>query len=258
MRFFITLLIAFLPLNAFADDLFEWNGIALGADSNIKFYAKNHAQAEQIFAKTFAEIERLENIFSLYIPTSEISRLNKDGYLKNPAPELVFLTNYAKNLGKNTGGVFDPSVQILWEGSKDLRLINYQNIVVDSRIIYFREQGMKITLNAIAQGYITDKIAELLKANQVQSALVDVGEKFAFGVHKNGAKWKIAAGDKIYELQNQGMATSSNAGGNYVAGAHIFNPKTGSPVGANSISIIANSALEADARATIAVLMAKN
>jgi hypothetical protein len=121
----------FLPISALADELFEWNGIALGADSNIKFYAKNHEQAERIFSQAFAEIERLENIFSLYIPTSEISRLNKNGYLKNPSAELVFLTHYAKNLGRKTDGVFDPSVQILWEDSKDLCLINYRNIIVE-------------------------------------------------------------------------------------------------------------------------------
>lgn len=255
MKFFTLLLLALLPFNAFGDELFEWNGVALGADANIKFYAKNHHEAELIFAKTFAEIERLENIFSLYIPTSEISRLNKNGYLKNPSAELVFLTNYGKNLARKTNGVFDPSVQILWEGGKDLKLINYQNIIVDSRIIYFRKKGMKITLNAIAQGFITDKIVELLRANSVQSALVDLGEKFAFGTHKNGAKWRVAAGEKIYELQNQGMATSSNLGGNYVAGAHIINLKTGKALGADTTTIIANSALEADAEATIAVLM---
>ena len=255
MKFFAILLIAFLPFNAHADELFEWSGVALGADANIKFYAKNHKQAEKVFAKTFTEIERLENIFSLYIPTSEISRLNKNGYLKNPSVELVFLTHYAKNLGRKTGGVFDPSVQILWEGGDDLSLINYKNIIVDSRIIYFRKKGMKVTLNGVAQGYITDKIVELLQRNNVQSALVDLGEKFAFGTHANGAKWKVAAGDKVYELQNQGMATSSNSGGNYVVGAHIVDAKTGLPVTAKTVTIIANSALEADALAKVEMLL---
>lgn len=255
MRFLITVLIAFLPLNALADDLFEWSGVALGADANIKFYAKNHAQAEEVFAKTFAEIERLENIFSLYIPTSEISRLNKNGYIKEPSAELFFLTNYAKNISRKTNGVFDPTVQILWEGSKDLRLINYQNIIIDSRIIYFRAKITKITLNAVAQGYITDKIAELLKANGIKSALVDLGEKFAFGTHKNGTKWRVAAGKRVYELQGQGMATSSNLGGNYVAESHIVDPKTGKAMGSKTVAIIANTALEADAMATLAVLL---
>lgn len=258
MKFFALFLLLLTPHFAIASDLYEWNGIALGADSSIKIYAENEQQAKAAFDESFTEIERLENILSLYKPNSEISLLNEHGFLKSPSKELVELLRYAKNLAFKTNGVFDPSIQVLWNRNPDQSLINYHGIIIDERIIYFRKKGMAVTLNAIAQGYITDKIVEVLRKKNIRNALVDLGEKYALGTHPAGKKWKIAAGNKIYELENQAISTSSNSGGEYVQADHIIDAKTGAVSSKKAITIIADSALEADANSTLEVLLRTN
>ncbi len=253
MKFCAIILLLLAPLNAHAEKLFEWNGIALGADASIKIYAADAASARQAFDSAFSEIKRQENIFSLYAPTSEIVQLNKQGFIKNPSPDFVKLLHFAVNVSRETNGVFDPTVQAHWRKDGDTALINYQNIIVDKRIIYFRKKGTSITLNSIAQGFITDKVAEVLQANGITNALVDLGEKYALGTHPNGRKWKILSGGKVYELENEAIATSSNLGGDYVQENHIVNPKTGA-TNSKAITVTAPTALEADLLATLAIL----
>ena len=51
----------------------------------------------------------------------------------------------------------------------------------------FEKQGVGISFNGIAQGYITDKVSEYLKEQGFLHSLVDVGEYCATGPQQNGA-----------------------------------------------------------------------
>ncbi len=66
------------------------------------------------------EAERLENIFSLYRPDSEIVRLNHTGALASPAPEMVELLGICRTCWQLSDGLFDPTVQPLWQCLKAL------------------------------------------------------------------------------------------------------------------------------------------
>ena len=50
---------------------------------------------------------------------------------------------------------------------------------------------MSITLNGIAQGYITDKVTELLASFGISNTLVNMGEYRALGSKNNGEDLKI-------------------------------------------------------------------
>ncbi|WP_241484112.1 FAD:protein FMN transferase [Ruegeria sp. ANG-R] len=54
----------------------HWSGIALGAPASLRLEGLSDTEAAPIFAAVEAELNRLEDIFSLYRPDSEISRLN--------------------------------------------------------------------------------------------------------------------------------------------------------------------------------------
>ena len=77
---------------------------------------------------------------------------------------------------------------------------------------------MALTLNGIAQGYITDRIADLLKAQGFGDVLVDIGEVAARGHRADGAAWQagIAAPDGQLvgrvTLSNRALATSAPMG----------------------------------------------
>ena len=97
-----------------AAQLHRWSGIALGAGAEIVLHDPDAARARRLIARCVAEIDRLEDVFSLYRPESAIRRLNRDGRLAAPPLELVALLAEARSYSERTEGAFDVTVQPLW------------------------------------------------------------------------------------------------------------------------------------------------
>ena len=98
---------------------------------------------------------------------------------------------------------------------------------------------MAITLNGIGQGYVTDRVVELLREGGVEHALVDMGETRAIGDHPAGGAWSVGLEDPAspgqvldrIELIDRAVATSGGYGTQFdPAGRfnHIFDPADGS------------------------------
>lgn len=245
-----------LPLLANINDnrLYHWKGFAMGADASIKLYGNNKPESENLTKKCLKEIIRLEKIFSLYEPNSVINQLNKSGKVDNPPVEFVELLSKARTYSDLTDGDFDITVQPLWE-NRNKELINYKNIQIENNFVNFKNPEMAITLNGIAQGYITDKVTELLKDNGVDNVLVNMGEMRALGNHGDGQPWQINIKDseELVKLENMAIATSGNNG---AVDNHIFNPKSGKTTKQyKSVSVIAPTATDADALSTAFYIM---
>jgi thiamine biosynthesis lipoprotein len=105
---------AALPGGASAAALRSWRGTALGADAGLSLYHPDRGESDRIIAACVAEIRRLESIFSLFDPTSDVSRLNSEGVIDEPPGELMSLLTESQRLGALTGGAFDVTVQPLW------------------------------------------------------------------------------------------------------------------------------------------------
>ena len=126
---------------------------------------------------------------------------------------------------------------------------------------------MAITLNGIAQGYITDRVADLLRANGIGHTLVEIDETRALDGHLSGRPWTVGIKDPRYEggilktlpLDNQAIGTSGGYGTQFdVAGRfnHIFDPTTGGCASRYlSVSVMAPTATYADALSTAFSLM---
>lgn len=185
-RRFITLFasaasIALVSPKAFAapDKLHRWQGTALGAEAAIYLDGLSQYQADEMISSALSEIERLENMFSLYRPDATISRLNRDGFVENPEQEFVELMSRAAMISRHTDGAFDPTIQTVWARLTELSqqiaitdegavhaeigrlksLIGYEAIRIEPNRVSFAQQGMQVTLNGMAQGYITDRVA---------------------------------------------------------------------------------------------------
>ncbi|VAW24685.1 Nitrous oxide reductase maturation periplasmic protein NosX, partial [hydrothermal vent metagenome] len=144
----------------------SWRGIVLGANGHIVL---DHPEAEKLIEGALSEITRLENIFSLYRPKSELSRLNSEGFLSNPSLEMVELLSICASINLSTAGAFDPSIQALWsiyaknyafERAPDIaeiergrELTGFKYVNFSPQRIGFEKAGIKLTLNGIAQGY---------------------------------------------------------------------------------------------------------
>ncbi len=255
----------------------NWQGISLGANAQIIL---DHPNADTLILQALAEINRLEKIFSLFDANSQLSLLNKQGQLKDPAFELVELLSISSTINDRTKGAFDPSIQPLWalyanryanglapqenEIAKIKELTGWKNVRFSANQISFKKQGMALSLNGIAQGYIADKITELFKRNGISNVLINTGEISALGKSPQDQDWqiKIANSEKSVELNNMAIATSASLGTVFDKQGqvgHIINPISGEPTGQQKqISVIAKSAAIADGLSTGFLLMSRD
>jgi thiamine biosynthesis lipoprotein len=96
---------------------YVWRGSALGGEARVALYGAAEADAKEALAAVAQEIERLEDIFSLHRPGSEISRLNGAGALEGASRDLIEVLNSAEVWRTKTGGAFNPLIQPLWQAA---------------------------------------------------------------------------------------------------------------------------------------------
>lgn len=119
------------------------------------------------------------------------------------------------------------------------------------------EAGQALTLNGIAQGYIADRVAALMRAEGITDVMIDTGEIAANGGHEGRGGWPvtIAGEDAPRLLTNRALATSALMGTVVDAAGtqgHILDPRDGAlrPRGAKQVSVSACSAAMADGLST--------
>jgi thiamine biosynthesis lipoprotein len=221
----------------------------MGADATILFNGIEPEAARSAIALIEAEIDRLEAALSLYRPDSELCRLNREGRLAQPSADLRRALAIALDISAISDGLFDPSVQPLWEayvdwfaaspdaGAPPDAIIAPARAAADWRSIRLDAdsirtgKGQRLTLNGLGQGYVTDRVAELLAARGLQHVLVDLGEQRALAPRRGGAPWLMARGGAApIRLLSGALATSEGAGCVLGAGGavhHLFDPRTG-------------------------------
>ncbi|MDR3533538.1 MAG: FAD:protein FMN transferase [Rhodopila sp.] len=267
-----------------------WTGSALGADATLQIHHPDPAAADRLIAASLAEVARLEHVLSLYQPDSALSRLNRDGVLDDPPFDLVRVLADSRRYAALTNGAFDVTVQPLWDlyaghfarpgASPDgppadaitaaVARVGQEGLEVDPERLRLARPGMGVTLNGIGQGYVTDRVVELLRAGGVEHALVDMGEIRALGGHPMGGDWSVGLEDprvpgKVAEripLADRAVATSGGYGTMFDPGGrfnHIFEPRTGRTSWRwLSVSVETDSATAADALSTAFTLMTED
>ncbi|WP_372840847.1 FAD:protein FMN transferase [Phaeovulum sp.] len=255
----------------------QWRGVAMGAGATITLA---HPDAEALIASALAEIARLERIFSLHDAASAVSRLNATGRLETPPFELLECFALCSAVHTASGGRFDPTVQPLWQLyaesagqapaqaalAERLALVGWQAVRFDADAVHLPHPGMAITLNGVAQGYVADRVAALLRTKGLRDVLVNTGEFHALGVAPDGHDWRIALDDRSgiapspVSLRDGAMASSAPRGTTFDAAeqiGHILDPQSGLPARTpwQLISVTAPQAALADALSTAMCLM---
>lgn len=256
------------PSPALAVSRAHWRGHAMGAPARLAIAGLSQEDALPIFAALEAELVRLEQIFSLYRPDSTLSWLNRSGRLVAPPSEFFEVILLADRLHKASGGLFDPTVLPLLEvgtlgrtRAMVMGQVGWDKVRVDPREISFDRSGMAMTLNGIAQGYINDKIADLLLAHGLTDVLLDLGEVRGMGLCDLRRTWKarLFSSDGTYAdhlaLRNRAVSTtrpfsSARAG----SGVHVLGPDGERPLH-SIVTVSAPSAAVADGLSTALALV---
>jgi thiamine biosynthesis lipoprotein len=256
---------------------------ALGSDVTITLLHHDTAAGETAIGAAFNELNLIEDVMSLYRANSQLCRLNRDGVLDDPHPYFVEVLQAAQEMSRRSQGAFDVTVQPLWslyataqrlnqlpsddEIESARRNVDWRKLQVAQSRIRLDGEGTAVTLNGIAQGFAADRVAAVLGEHGVTHALIDTGEIGAIGTKADGAAWSIGiqhprdreAFISVAQLAGRCLATSGDYETTFSDDHrhhHLFDPRTGrSPRDLSSVSIAANSAIDADALSTAVFVM---
>lgn len=255
-----------------------WRGVVLGAEAKLILTGLPVGESQRLIRLAIAEVDRLENILSIYRSDSVLSQLNRNGHSDMPPAGFLAVLSLAKSIHRSTGGYFDPTVQKLWmayaqhRGKPPMEVLQIaQNAVgmnkvhFDATSVHFEHPDMAMTFNGIAQGFVTDRIVALLKSEGLRNAVVNMGEIAALGHNQQRNPWQIGVAEhsdleaeEFVSLSNHCVATSAPHATTFDGvTSHIINPVEGQAAQSpwRRVSVIHKSAGVADGLSTGFVLM---
>jgi len=262
--------------------LYTGAALSFGTTVSVTVRHADEAVARRAIDAALAAVKRVQRLMSIHDAGSEVFRLNRDGVLNAPAPELLAVLRHARDLSQLTNGAFDITVQPLWQASRQAfgqgrppsqaereharALVGWRHVEASRERVLLRKRGMRITLNGLAQGYAADLALRAVRQHGVAHALLDTGE-FASAGAAEDRPWTLGVPDPrapgrmaaSFALDGRSVATS----GDYEAAFtrdfvhhHIFDPATGgSPAELASVTVLAPTALEADGLSTAFMVM---
>jgi thiamine biosynthesis lipoprotein len=260
--------------------------LAMGTFVSMTLIHHNKDQAEEAIGMAFHEIHRLTGLLNRFDDRTAVAQLNKDGYLNDIPSEMTEVVAAALHYHQMSQGAFDITVKPLVDlfeeklGGKNqlfptqkemkqaLNLVGSQKIRLDERKMFFQKPGMGITLDGIAKGYVVDRVSQLLSKHKIENHLINAGGDIrTSGAKGDNRPWKVAIEDPsktknypdIIQMRDGAVATSGNYEIFYDREKmfhHIVDPSSGlSPDLKNSVSVRAETTMEADALSTSVFVM---
>lgn len=284
MKNYLILFLLSLTIVSFGQITHKRKLYMLGSPFEMTVVAKDSVQGNAYIDLAIAEVKRVENLISDWIPTTLISQVNQNAGIKpvKVNKEVFELVERAIKVSQITSGAFDISYASMdkilkFDGSmkampteeaikKSVAKIGYKNIILDAKeqTIFLKNEGMKLGLGGIGQGYIADKVHELLFSKGCTSGIVNVsGDINAWGKQPDGKPWTVGIVNPLnknkifatFPLENNAVETSGSYEKyvifNGIRYSHIIDPRTGYPAkGVVSVSVFAKQTEIADALAT--------
>ncbi len=236
--------------------------------------------AQEALGRTFADMVTRIQTFNRFDCASPLAVLNSEGVLSGAPPELLNLLRESRRIHDLTSGAFDATVKPIIDlfrkkASQDkplhlstkerkqlLSLVDTRAVLLNADSVRFAKQGMGITLDGVAKGFIADQASALLTRLGATNHLINAGGDIRVsGNHQLDRPWAIAIqgpnndeSPDILHLRNGCVATSGAyevSFDRHQIHHHIVNPRTAtSPSSAASVTICANSVMKADALST--------
>ena len=235
------------------------------------------------------EILRLNDILSVGLEDSEISRVNSAGS-GTVSADTAAMIRESLTLFEETGGAFDLTVYPLMElwgfVSKEYHVpteeelaetmlrVGADRVALDEETgLVTLDEGQAIDLGGIAKGFTSQRLMEIFREYGVESAIVSLGGNMqCLGTKPDGSPWRIGVKDPfnpefglsaIVKIVDKAVITSGGYERYFVDEAtgttyrHIIDPATGYPAesGLSSVSIITSDGMLGDGLSTALYIM---
>ncbi|MGC1872895.1 MAG: FAD:protein FMN transferase [Acidobacteriaceae bacterium] len=259
---------------------------AMGTVFEIATYGANLTQASQAMDHAFQEIDRLEQVMSLYKTTSDLSQLNRTAHLQaqTVSPDLYQVIQESQHYSELSDGAFDITAGPLAERWKAVgrgeqapspaeerelrRGVGYRQVeLIPSNRIHFHSSRVAVDLGAIGKGYAVDRAAAVLRFCGIECALINSGGStfYAIGCPPGQSGWRVhlcdpSAQSGFHVLLNGNSVSTSQQTPPSLLGlpsfGHIIDAVAGEPLkSATAVSVVADSATASDALSTAFLLM---
>ncbi len=272
--------------NTGTDNWHKHSGAAMGTLITLEFWHQDQHQAKILISGVMAEMQRIDQLMSPYITTSELARVNRRAYRESVqvSTELFNLIELALQYGKRSNGAFDityasigsqydyrnakkPSPDAI---RKALPFIDYSSVLLNknTQTVRLEKQGTKIDLGGIAKGYAVDCAVKYLYENGVRHAMVSAGGDSHILGDRRGRPWimgiKAPRGEGhliALPLQNVSVSTSGDYERYFIDQSgerhhHIINPENGrSASHIRSVTVIGPNSTMTDALSTSVFVM---
>ncbi|WP_414839349.1 FAD:protein FMN transferase [Carnobacterium sp. TMP28] len=257
----------------------------MGTVVNVKIYDEGK---QEVLTSVFDRIEELSEKITVNDGASEVEKINEQAGIgpMEVSDDVYSLLQAAYGYSKDSDGTFDMTIgplTSLWhigfddakkpaqpEIESSLASIDYKKVMLDDeqQTIFLRDKNMRLDLGAIAKGYITDEAVKVLKANEVDTAIVDLGGNiYVLGnsPRAKGAEWNVGI-QNPFEVRGEIVGSIPLSDKTIVTSGiyerfievdgkkyhHLLDPKTGYPF-ENSlagVSIIAEKSIDGDGLST--------
>jgi thiamine biosynthesis lipoprotein len=240
-------------------------------------------QAQQAIGAAFSEMQRLENLMSIFKLDSEFSQLNTFAGEKPVllSSEMIEVLKRGVEVTRLTEGAFNIAIGSavrLWDflgkkhvpTSKEIgtirSLCDPEDISIDerNRKVFLRKKGMMVDPGGIGKGYIAERARLVLKEQGISSGIIAAaGDLVLFGTRPDGQPWRI--GVRHPRKKNEMIAfinltdCAISTSGDYerfftengVIYHHILDPKTLFPArNCQSVTVVSDHGLFSDSIAT--------
>ena len=253
----------------------------MGTNIQVEVWAERDELGKQAVQVVMAEMERINQLMSPYLDSSELSLLNRQA-AQTPtkvSAEMYELLKLAVGLSEDTQGAFDitfASVGFLYDYRNEVKpseqqidsllaAIDYRHIQFDddAGTVYFAHPNVKIDLGGIAKGHAVDQAIARLTALGIEHALVTAGGDTGLLGDRRGRPWMVGIRDPrnrereavVIPLQDTAMSTSGDYERYFEQDGkrfhHILSPQSGkSAHEVQSVTIIGPSSTLNDALST--------
>jgi thiamine biosynthesis lipoprotein len=184
--------------------------------------------------EAFAELHRIDAMFSTYEPDSEVCRIDRGELDREQAsPDVRHVLDLCERYARDTGGWFSAWI------------------------------GGRLDPSGLVKGWAMDRVCGILERHGARNYSVDAGGDVAARGHSGaGQPWRVGIRHpvertlvvRVVLATDLAVATS----GTYERGAHIVDPTTGSPAReVLSMTVAGSDIVEADVHATAALAMGR-